>query len=84
MFREPEAISAEDAEYYSALGRRRARHTYLEQWAEHRAAMERELSWFDSHRQPRDVRHQLRTLRYMLDLLDKKIQRSGMADADPS
>ena len=73
LFAEPEAISLDDQEQYSAQAERRRHEAQVAQWRETRAAMERELAWLYSQRLRRDVRRQLRSLTWQLDQLDRRI-----------
>ena len=76
LHHEPEAISVQAQHELALAAQRRAHDARLEQWREHRAEIERRIGWLYSQRLRRDVRQQLRSLRYQLDRLDEQITKA--------
>jgi hypothetical protein len=81
LFAEPEAISIAAQSDLARSAAVRARETQLREWGEHRDEIERRIDWLYSQRLRRDVRQQLRSLRYQLDRLDEKVRRDTIGAA---
>lgn len=73
VFAEPEAVSRDDQAVITQRAHRVEREVQVEQWAEHRAEIERRLGWLYSQRFKCNVTTQVRALQRQLDRIDERI-----------
>jgi hypothetical protein len=72
-FAEPEAISAQDAEWIAYRVHRAERETQLQYWHARRAAIEREIDALHSARLGVGVSKQLRFMKRQLDHIERRV-----------
>jgi hypothetical protein len=73
LFSEPEAVSREDQMWLTERARRTAHQAQVQEWAERRSNIAREIDWLYSQRFRRDVMAQLHQLQKQLERIDAKI-----------
>ena len=67
-------LSREEQALLTARVHRSERQAQLQEWAQRRAAIQREVDWLHSQRFQRDVSQPLRVLRRQLERLDRLIR----------